>query len=309
MKLLEPLVIGNRTAPTRVLFGPHETNLGWDRSFSERHTGYYARRARGGAGIIVTEEASVHPSCWPYERAPLAAECGPGWKAVAEACSAHGTLVVAGIGHSGGQGSSAFHQRELWAPSGVPEVNSREMPKVMEAADIAAVVAGFGDAARLAVSSGLAGVEVNAGQHSLVRQFLSGLTNMRGDDYGTDKLRFAREVLAAVREGAGPEAVVGLRLSCDEMAPWAGVTPEAAEGIAAELASLCDYVVVVRGAIFSVAQTRPDGHDQPGFNLGLCRQIRALRWGARCRCSPRVPSSTPARPSGRSTMAWPTGWR
>jgi 2,4-dienoyl-CoA reductase (NADPH2) len=273
VRLLEPLTLRGRTAPNRVLFGPHETNLGWHRELSDRHVAYYERRLRGGTGILVCEEASVHDSDWPYERCPLASECGPGWKALAELGARHGALVLAGLGHTGGQGASAFSQRELWAPSGVPEVNTREVPKVMEAADIAEVVEGFAAATRLAVDAGLDGVEVNAGQNSLVRQFLSGLTNLRDDDYGADRLRFAREVLAAVRDAAG-EAVVGLRLSCDELAPWAGIVPEAAADIAAELARYVDYLVVVRGAIFSVPATRPDGHTEPGFNLDLTRRIR-----------------------------------
>lgn len=277
MLLLEPLTLRATAqpavAPNRVMFGPHETNLGWDRSLSERHVAYYERRAAGGAGIVVTEEASVHPSDWPYERCPLAGECGPGWEAVAAAVHAHGGLAVAAIGHTGGQGASAYSQRELWAPSGVPEVNTREVPKAMEAEDIAEVVRAFGEAARLAVRSGMDGVEVNAGQNSLVRQFLSGLTNLRDDEYGTDRLRFAREVLHAVRAGAG-DAVVGLRLSCDELAPWAGIVPEAAADIAVALLPWIDYLVVVRGAIFSVPLTRPDGHVEPGFNLGLAGQIR-----------------------------------
>ena len=85
----------------------------------------------------------------------------------------------------------------------MPEVATREVPKWMEPEDIAAVVAGFGAAARAAVDADCDGVEINAGQHSLVRQFLSGLTNQRTDDWGTDRLRFAREVIAAVRSAAG----------------------------------------------------------------------------------------------------------
>jgi 2,4-dienoyl-CoA reductase-like NADH-dependent reductase (Old Yellow Enzyme family) len=69
-----------------VLFGPHETNLGRGRALSERHVAYYARRAAGGCGVVVTETASVHPSDHPYERSPLAADCGPGWAAVVAAC-------------------------------------------------------------------------------------------------------------------------------------------------------------------------------------------------------------------------------
>ena len=58
---------------------------------------------------------------------------------------------------------------------------------------------GFAAAAELAVARGCDGVEINAGQHSLVRQFLSGLTNHRDDPWGQDRLLFARQVLDAVR--------------------------------------------------------------------------------------------------------------
>jgi 2,4-dienoyl-CoA reductase (NADPH2) len=255
------------------MFGPHETNLGRRRAFTDRHVAYYRRRAAGGAGIVVTETASVHPSDWPYERAPLAAESAAGWASVARACHAAGALALASIGHAGGQGSSAYSQQPLLAPSRVPEVNTREVPKAMEAEDIDAVVRGFGDATRRAVSAGLDGVEVNAGQHSLVRQFLSGLTNQRRDGYGEDRQRFAREVLESVRAAAGG-ALVGLRLSCDELAPWAGITPDSALDILAGLHPYADYVVVVRGSIYSVSATRPDGHTPPGFNLELTRRVR-----------------------------------
>ena len=276
MRISTNLDIGGRAAPNRIMFGPHVTNLGDDeRTFTSRHVAYYERRARGGCGIIVTEGASVHASDWPYERAPLADRCGDGWRAIADACHAHGSLVIAALDHAGGQGSSAYSQLPLWAPSRVPEVNSREVPKWMEKTDIDDVITGFGDAARVALSAGCDGVEINAGQHSLVRQFMSGLTNHRGDEF-SDRLLFARRVIETVRRATGPNAIVGLRLSCDELAPWAGITPEMAPNIAAEL-SACglDYVVVVRGSIFSVEKTRPDFHEPTGFNIDVCRAVRA----------------------------------
>ena len=275
LQLLQPITLGATTARNRVMFGPHVTNLADEhRSFTPRHSAYYERRARGGCGVIVTEGASVHDSDWPYERAPLAASCAAGWADIAAACHAYGALVIASLDHAGGQGSSAYNQRELWAPSRVPEVNSREVPKWMEAADIATVVGGFGAAAATAVAAGCDGVEINAGQHSLVRQFMSGLTNQRDDVWGHDRLLFTREVIAAVRAAAGV-AVVGLRLSCDELAPWAGVTPEAAVEIAAALGDSLDYLVVVRGSIYSAEKTRPDFHEPTGFNMGICRDVRA----------------------------------
>ncbi|NCZ70325.1 MAG: 2,4-dienoyl-CoA reductase, partial [Actinobacteria bacterium] len=161
MRISTNLDIGGRAAPNRIMFGPHVTNLGDDeRTFTSRHVAYYERRARGGCGIIVTEGASVHASDWPYERAPLADRCGDGWRAIAGACHAHGSLVIAALDHAGGQGSSAFSQLPLWAPSRVPEVNSREVPKWMEKTDIDDVITGFGDAAHVAISAGCDGVEI-----------------------------------------------------------------------------------------------------------------------------------------------------
>ena len=65
MRLTDPVALAGRRAPSRVLFGPHETNLGRGRAISQRHVAYYRRRAAGGAGLVVTEVASVHGSDWP----------------------------------------------------------------------------------------------------------------------------------------------------------------------------------------------------------------------------------------------------
>ena len=277
--LADPLDIAGRRAASRVMFGPHVTNLGHGRELSERHVAYYRTRAEGGAGIIVIETASVHPSDWPYERAPLAAVCGPGWRAIGDACRPAGSLVLAGLGHRGGQGSSAYSQSVLWAPSAVADVVNREMPMVMEDDEIAALTEGFRAAAALAAAAGLDGVEVDAGPTSLLRQFHSGLTNLRTDGYGTDRLRLTTEVLAAVRAALGDGAVLALRLSCDELAPWAGVTPEQAASQVEALADAVDAFVVVRGGPFSRSAYRPDAHAPAGFNRDLCRAMRDAAGG------------------------------
>jgi mycofactocin system FadH/OYE family oxidoreductase 1 len=266
----------------RIVFGPHETNLGQGRSISKGHVAYYSERARGGTGLVVIEEASVHDSDWPYERAPLASQCPEGWAKVAAGCHEHGALVVAGLGHSGGQGSSAYSQDALWAPSAVPDVATREVPKAMEEEEIEALVAGFGSAATAAVASGLDGVEVNAGQWSLLRQFLSPLTNHRGDRYGTERTRLVSEVLHAVREAVGDE-ILGLRISLDELAPWAGIVPEAGAALLVELCAvaegrrqLVDYVTIVRGSAYGTGATRPDGNSPAGFGRSLAEHARRV---------------------------------
>ena len=274
MKLLEPITLGSRSARNRIVFGPHETNLARKRAISDRHLAYYRARAEGGTGVIVVEEASVHASDWPYERAPFVGDARAGWEQIAQVCHENGTLALAALGHSGGQGSSAYSQAPLWAPSRVPEVASREVPKWMEPEDIEEVIHAFGIASKLAHDCGLDGVEINAGQYSLIRQFLSGLTNHRGDEWGNDKLLFARRILEEARANV-LSGVVGLRLSCDELAPWAGLVPEAAAEVAAALSDHIDYVTVVRGSIYTTSAYRPDTHVEPGFNIELARLVRA----------------------------------
>ncbi len=284
--LLAPLDLGPHRARNRLVFGPHETNLARRRAVSDRHVAYYRRRAAGGCGTIVCETASVHPSDWPYERAPLAADSAEGWAAVAAACHDEGALVVAALGHAGGQGSSAYHQHAMWAPGRVPDVATREVPKAMEPEDISTLVGTFATAAALALDAGADGVELNAGQHSLLRQFLSGLTNQRDDEWGADRSRLVAHVLQSVgKEVRARGGVLGLRLSCDEMAPWAGIVPEAGAELAASFAPLVDYVAVVRGSIFTAWATRPDGHVPAGFNqdlvTGAAQAVRAAAPGTR----------------------------
>ena len=277
--LLDPLPLrAGRQAANRIVFAAHVTNLAEDGLPGERMAAYYERRARGGAGVIVVEEAFVHPSSHPYERAIRGDDPAivPAYRRLADRLHAAGALAIAQLGHAGMQGSGHVRKRVLWAPSAVPNPATLELPQVMEPEDVAACVAGFALAARHAVAGGLDGVEINAGQHSLVRQFLSGLTNQREDEYGGDparRLRFAREVIAAVRREAG-DGIVGLRLCCDELAPWAGIRPDEAPELAAALADGVDYVAVVSGSIYSVEETRPGLHRPPGHLLSLCPAVR-----------------------------------
>ena len=125
MRLLEPIEIGGRRAPSRLMFGPHVTNLGDDdRSITDRHVAYYAARARGGCGVIVIEGASVHESDWPYERAPLAERCVDGWKSVAEAVPEHGALVIASLDHAGEYSASSAWVSRTGSPTPTIRTNT-----------------------------------------------------------------------------------------------------------------------------------------------------------------------------------------
>jgi mycofactocin system FadH/OYE family oxidoreductase 2 len=281
--LFAPLRLGSKEAPNRFVFGAHQTNFATHHRFEKRHAAYYAARAAGGVGVIVLEGSVVHVSDRPYDYVVFGYDerIVEGYRLVADAIHRHGALALAHLTHSGMQGSSHFSQLPLWAPSPVPEVNSRELPKEMEPEDIAAVIDGFARAAKYAIDGGLDGVEINAGQDSLIRQFMSLLTNQRGDDYGDsldNRLRFARDVIRAVRNEVGNERIVGLRLSGDEYAPWAGIKPEDAVEIAQLLTAdgTVDFLSVTSGSIYTSHVTRPGLYMPPGFAAHLAGAIKAV---------------------------------
>lgn len=275
--------IGSITLRNRVVFGAHTTNFAENHQPSARHALYYGERAKGGVGLIITEEQIAHPSDYPYERAIFGFDQGgiPANRMLADAVHLHGAKIFAQINHHGQQADGSLSRRPVWAPSPVPDVVSGEMPKAMEKEEIREVIMGFAKAAGHAKRGGMDGVELRASQSSLIRQFLSPLTNQRSDEYGGDlqnRLRFCQEVVEAVRAEVGAEFPLGIRLCCDELAPWAGLTPDDARLIAGELEATgrIDYIGVSIGSIYSLHMPWPSMHVPPGFAIHLAAAIKEV---------------------------------
>lgn len=283
-KLFEPITIGPRQARNCLLFGSHTTNFARRNLLSEQHADYYAARARGGAGIIILEEHIVHPSDLPYEYALLGylPETPQALARVVERIHLHNSLAIIQLNHNGQQSVSDHHQHEIWAPSAVPDVATREVPKAMELADIHEVIDGFALTARHAVQGKADGVEVQVSDRSLLRQFLSPMTNQRGDQYGgalENRLRFIQETIEAVDGALGADRALGLRLCADELAPWAGLTPEQGIEIARQLAASgrIDYLTITMGGILSTHMFpfHASMHTPRGYAAHLAGMVRA----------------------------------
>ncbi|MEN6461741.1 MAG: FAD-dependent oxidoreductase [Syntrophomonas sp.] len=279
--LFEKLVVGAVELPNRIIFGSHPTNFAKNNLFTDQHVAYYEARARGGAGLIVLEEQSVHPSDLPYEKIPFGFNVGiiEGYQKIANAVHKHGGKVVAQLNHSGMQSEGSTSMHELWAPSAMADVVSGEVAKAMEPEDIKAVVAGFARVTEHAVKGDLDGVEINAAQFSLLRQFMSPLTNTRSDIYGGElenRLLFTKEVLLAVRQKLGPQKLLGLRLCGDEFAPWGGITPQDAMEIARNLARLniIDYLAITVGSLYTLNLTPATYYAEEGFAVGVASEIK-----------------------------------
>ncbi len=232
--LFSPLRLGSLTLRNRIVFSAHLTNYATqDGRPSEQHAAYYAARAAGGAGLIITEEHSTHPTDWPYEKLihGFHPEVVPGYRRITDAVHAHGTPILAQINHNGGQASSMYTRLPVWAPSPVPDPLFREVPKAVEQHEIAEIVAGYARVAEHCMLGGFDGIELQCSHSSIVRGFLSPATNLRTDRYGgtlENRARILIEIVEAVREAIG-RAVLGVRLCGDELIDRGTTIAEAVE--------------------------------------------------------------------------------
>jgi 2,4-dienoyl-CoA reductase (NADPH2) len=221
--LFTPLRVGPLTVTNRIVFSAHLTNYATEEGLpSKQHAAYYAARAAGGAGLIITEEHSTHPTDWPYEKLihGFRPEVIPGYRRITDAVHSHGVPILAQINHNGGQASSMYTRLPVWAPSPVPDPLFREVPKAVEPHEIHEIVAGYALVAQHCMEGGFDGVELQCSHSSIVRGFLSPTTNRRLDGYGgslENRARLLLEIVSAVREAIGPGAALGVRLCGDEL--------------------------------------------------------------------------------------------
>lgn len=280
-RLSSPLRIGGRTLRNRVVFTAHLTNYAREGLPTEQHAAYYAARAAGGAGMIITEEQCVHPSDWPYEKVihgyrPAVAD---GYRAITEAVHDHGAVILAQLNHNGGQGSGLYSRRPLWAPSPVPDPLFREVPKALDAAEIAELVEAYAAVAGHCRDGGFDGVELQGSQSSLIRSFLSSATNRRDDRYGgslANRAQFLVEVIAAVRAAIGPDLILGVRLSGDEEVSG-GIVLDEAVSVAriVEASGGVDYINTTMGmATETLHLVEPSMATPRGYALHIAEAIR-----------------------------------
>jgi len=280
--LFSPLRIGPVTVPNRISFSAHLTNLAEGGLPSDRLTHYLTARARGGAGLIITEEQSVHPTDRAYERLIEAfrPEVIPRYKSLTRAVHAYDTRIFAQLNHNGQQCSGSLSRLPVWAPSAIPDVMYRETPKVMEIEDIQEVIAHFALCATHVREGGFDGVELQFGHSSLARQFMSPLSNFRTDEYGGDfenRVRFGLQVIAAVREAVGRDFTLGVRLCADELIPG-GLTLEDAKQIAQRLEATghLDFFNLTLATFYNLYMVGGPMHLPLGYAVPLAAGIKQV---------------------------------
>lgn len=280
--LWTPLRIGPIEARNRVVFSAHLTNYAVDGKPSPQHAAYYEARAKGGAGLIITEEHSTHPTDWPYEKLihGFHRDVIPGYRAITEAVHRHGTPILAQINHNGGQASSMYTRLPVWAPSPVADPLFREVPKAVTPAEIDEIVAGYALVAEHCMEGGFDGIELQCSHSSIVRGFLSPATNKRTDEYGgslDNRARLLVRIVDAVRRAIGTDKALGVRICGDELIEG-GTTIDEAVQIAriVEATAHVDYINTSIGvATATLFMIEASMHVPPGYASFIPSAIRA----------------------------------
>ena len=218
--LFAPLDLGFTTIRNRVLMGSMHTGLEDRARDFPKLAAYFAERAEGGVGLIVTGGFAPNIEGWLK---PFASRLGWPWEArrhqqVTDAVHAHGARICLQLLHAG---RYAFHPL-LVAPSRLKAPINPFTPRELSARGVERTIAAFANAARLAREGGYDGVEVMGSEGYLINQFLSARTNRRNDRWGgspENRMRFAVEIVRRIREACGPDFIIMYRLSMLELVP------------------------------------------------------------------------------------------
>jgi 2,4-dienoyl-CoA reductase-like NADH-dependent reductase (Old Yellow Enzyme family) len=283
--LFAPLVLRGRRLRNRIVSTAHNPNWDPGGGLSERHIGYLARKAEGGAGLIMCfGSANVYP--------PAAAAAAsirlwdpanePALRDLASRVHAHGALLMAQATHRGHRASSAVTGRPAQAPSEVAQPTFREIPHVLTTGEIKEVIRAFGAAARRLEACGWDGIEITSFGGHLIEQFWSPTINRRTDAYGGDaerRMRFSLEVLETVAAAVSERFLIAFRLSGDPLTDRIGLTPDDMLAIAARLcrAGRIDLLNISGGTGFTLetqAATVPPDTFPRGCYLPLARRVK-----------------------------------
>jgi 2,4-dienoyl-CoA reductase (NADPH2) len=279
--LWTPLSLGPVTTRNRLVFSAHLTNYARDGRPTDQHAAYYAARAAGGVGLIITEEHSTHPTDWPYEKLihGFDRDVIPGYRAITDAVHRHRVPIFAQINHNGGQAASMYSRRPVWAPSAVADPLFREVPKAVTHDEIDEIVAGYARVAEHCGEGGFDGIELQCSHSSIVRGFLSPATNKRTDEYGgslANRSKLLLEIVSAVRHVIGSRLALGVRICGDELIEGGTTIDDAVEvARAVEATGQVDYINTSIGvATASLFMIEASMHIPPGYAMFIPSAIR-----------------------------------
>lgn len=218
--LLAPLNLGFTTLPNRVLMGSMHTGLEDKTAYFPRLAEYFAARARGGVGLIVTGGVAPNIEGWvaPFAARLTTRRAAQRHRVITNAVHAEGGRIAMQILHAGRYG---YHPL-IVAPSRVKSPITPFTPRELSAAGVERQIRAFVRCAVLAREAGYDGVEVMGSEGYFINEFLVRATNRRTDEWGGEyrnRMRLPVEIVQRVREAVGPDFILIYRLSLIDLIP------------------------------------------------------------------------------------------
>jgi len=218
--LLAPLDLGFTRLRNRVLMGSMHTGLEDDPKHFHRLTAYFAERARGGVGLIVTGGFAPSIEGWaaPFSGRLTTRRAAAKHRPITDAVHAEGGAIALQILHTGRYG---YHPLAV-APSRLKSPISPFTPRALTARGIERQIRGFVRCARLAREAGYDGVEVMGSEGYFINQFIAAHTNRRSDQWGgsyENRMRLPVEIVERTREAVGRDFIIVYRLSMLDLVP------------------------------------------------------------------------------------------
>lgn len=225
--LFAPLDLGFTTLKNRVLMGSMHTGLEEHPEGAERLAAFYAERARHGVALIVTGGVAPALSGVGMEGGAVLNDVSqlPQHRIVTDAVHKEGGKIALQILHTG----RYSYQPHLVAPSAIQAPINRFKPHALTHGEILALIADFSRCAALAREAGYDGVEIMGSEGYLINEFLAARTNQRDDEWGGDyarRMRFAVDVVRAVRARVGTDFIIVFRLSMIDLVEGGGTFDE-----------------------------------------------------------------------------------
>ena len=234
--LFKPFKIGNCEIPNRLVVPAMVTNYcNPDGTITERYIRYMEEKARGGWGLIITEDYCVEPNGKGYSRIPglYNDEQIEGSRRLCEAVHAQGSKFFCQMYHPGRQTTPiANNNTTPYAPVNDKDPMCRFQAHEMSIEEIHQLVAAFGAAAGRAKKAGFDGIELHCAHGYLLAEFLSPSANRRVDEYGgcfDNRVRIVDEIMMAMREEVGPNFPIQVRISSDDLVPGGRTIAETLE--------------------------------------------------------------------------------
>ncbi|WP_094606009.1 NADH oxidase [Sporomusa silvacetica DSM 10669] len=280
--LFSPYTIRGKTIKNRCTVPPMVTDFCTaDGKATERYIAYHEAKAKGGFGLIITEDYAIDPlgrgfrnvaGLWNDDQIESHSE-------LPKRVHKYGATILAQIYHCGRQTNRGVINAVPFSSTAIACPFGTDIPQALTTEEVKQTVSKYGDTALRAKKCGFDGVEIHGAHGYLITQFLSPYSNKRVDEYGGsffNRARFALEIIHDVRAKCGDDFIIDMRISADELVEG-GITLEDTKALVPYLEEAgLDMIHISAGNYLSVDLNVPGCYVNHAWYVDMAKEVREI---------------------------------